>query len=760
MTTGWDDHGFWGLMRRLGRQFLLLLFWTFFRTRVKGLEHIPAKGGALLAPNHQSYLDGVLMTALIRRPVRFVMSRDVYSRWFVYPFARFTRSIPIEQTQSPRELLLSLREAQEEIKAGGLVCMFPEGQLTRNGQLLPFRRGVERIMRGLKAPIVPVAIDGAMDTALGVRGGKVRILKAFRFRRAPINVAIGEPIPADSPAYKLREEVCRLMGDAYDFRREDTAPLHREALRAMRRKPFSKNFGDHSTPGPVPTFRVLAAAAVLGRRLHPVWKDDEFAGILLPPSLGAFAVNMAALLAGKVPVNLNYTTSPKVLKEICGVAGIRVVLTSRAFLEKSNVKVPEDLKTVLLEDVREQATSGDKLWGMLAGLFWPAGALERALGRKEPARLDDLATLVFSSGSTGMPKGVMLSHWNVQSNVKGALQYIELEPNSRLLAILPFFHSFGYMAALWMPPITNLAVTYYPNPLDGRAIGAMVERDRITHLFATPSFLSTYIRRVEPGQFGSLTFVLTGAEKLRDSLSDAFERNFGLAPAEGYGCTETSPVVSLNGEDYREPGIFQAGQRRGTVGRPIPGVSLRVEDVETGEPCPPGKPGKLFVTGPNIMQGYYKDEERTKEAMRDGWYDTGDIAQVDEDGFLAITDRLARFTKMSGEMVPHGRIEEALQSLSGEDEQAFAVTGVEDERRGERLAVLYTVEEEEAKSILDRVGGEEGGLPSLWVPRWQNFVKVDEIPKLGSGKLDLKKVRQIAREALEDQNGNGNGNGD
>ncbi len=760
MKTGWDDHGFWGLARWLGRRSLLMLFWTFFRTRVKGLEHIPAEGGALLAPNHQSYLDGVLMTALIRRPVRFVMSREVYSRWFVYPFARFTRSIPIEPTQSPRDLLRSLREAQEEIKAGGLVCMFPEGQLTRNGQLLPFRRGVERIMRGLKAPIVPVAIDGAMDTALGVRGGKVRIHRAFRFRRAPINVAVGEPIPADSPAYRLREEVCRLMGSAFDYRREDVEPLHREALRAIRRKALAKNFADHSTEGPVPNLRVLAAVSVLGRRLRPVWEKDEFVGILLPPSLGGFAVNMAASLAGKVPVNLNYTTSPGILKEICSVAGIRVVLTSRAFLEKANLKVPEDLETVLLEDVRGEATRGDKIWGLLAGLFWPARALEKALGRKKPAQIDDLATLVFSSGSTGTPKGVMLTHWNVQSNVKGALQYIEIAPDSRLLGILPFFHSFGYTAALWLPPIARLAVTYYPNPLDGRAIGAMVERDRATHLFATPSFLSTYIRRVEPGQFGSLTFVLTGAEKLRDSLADSFARNFGLLPVEGYGCTETSPVVSLNGEDYREPGIFQAGMRRGTVGRPIPGVSLRVEDVESGEPCPPGKAGMLLVTGPNIMQGYYKDEERTREAIRDGWYITGDIAQVDEDGFLSITDRLARFTKMSGEMIPHGRIEEALQSLSSEDEQAFAVTGIQDEKRGERLAVLYTVEEKEAKSILERVGGEEGGLPSLWVPKWQNFVKVEEIPKLGSGKLDLKRVRAIAEEALVDGNGGGNGNGD
>lgn len=722
------------------------LFRAVCRTRVVGLENIPADGGALLAPNHQSYLDGILLFTVLRRPVRFVMSSEMYHRWFIWPFARLTRSIPIESSQSPRDLIRSIREASEEIRRGGLVCIFPEGQLSRNGAMQPFRRGIERIMKGLDAPIIPVAIDGAYDTWGGLRGGRLHFV--VRLRRPIIRVAIGSPLTAGTPAPLLRRAVVELMVEAYAMRREEAVPLHRMAMGYLRRHPLERKFADHQTEEPLPCAKVAAAVVALGRALRPHWSAHNHVGVLLPPSIGAVAVNVAALLAGRVPINLNYTMSPDVVRTVCERGDIGVIITARAFVEKANLALPDGIPVVWLEDIRKGITGRDRLVALLMGLLMPIGMLERALGRTQPARIDDVATLVFSSGSTGVPKGVMLSHWNVWSNALGAVQYVELQSNACILGILPFFHSFGYTATLWLSFFRRVGVIFYPNPLDARTVGALVEKHRVTHLFATPTFLGSYIRRVEPEQFGSLTFVLTGAEKLRDSVANGFRARFGITPVEGFGASELSPVVAINALDYRAPGFYQQGSRPGTVGQPIPGVTVRVVDLETSEELLPGRAGMLLVRGTNVMQGYYKDPARTAEALRDGWYVTGDVASVDEDGFLTIRDRLARFSKIGGEMVPHIRIEETLAKIAAREETVFAVTAVPDEKKGERLVVLYALEEAEAKRCAEEIANPESGLPALWVPRWNDFVQVESIPILGSGKLDLREIKRIAQERV------------
>jgi hypothetical protein len=283
-----------------------------------------------------------------------------------------------------------------------------------------------------------------------------------------------------------------------------------------------------------------------------------------------------------------------------------------------------------------------------------------------------------------------------------------------VLGILPFFHSYGLTVTLWLPLVKALGVSYYPTPLDARGIGETVQRHRVTHLFATPSFLSIYARRTQPGQFGSLTYAQTGAEKLRPAVAEAFEARFGLKPIEGYGATECSPVVTMNTCDYRCPGIYQAGARAGSVGHPLPGVALRVVDIETGETLPPGRPGMLLARGPNVMSGYFDAPELTAEVLRDGWYVTGDVAMMDDDGFVRITDRLSRFSKIAGEMVPHVKIEEALQELSGEPDRAFAVTGVADPKKGERLVALHTLPEAKAREVAAAL--QQSGLPALWIP--------------------------------------------
>jgi acyl-[acyl-carrier-protein]-phospholipid O-acyltransferase/long-chain-fatty-acid--[acyl-carrier-protein] ligase len=304
------------------------------------------------------------------------------------------------------------------------------------------------------------------------------------------------------------------------------------------------------------------------------------------------------------------------------------------------------------------------------------------------------------------------------------------------------FHSFGFTVTLWLPAELAVSVVYHPSPLDLNAVGELVRDYRVTFLLATPTFLQAYLRRCSPEDFGSLKYVVVGAEKLPERLALAFEDRFGIRPLEGYGTTECSPVVAVNTPDFRGPGFRQVGAKRGRIGHPLPGVSVRIVDPDTGTPLPVHTPGLLLARGPNVMKGYLGKPEKTAEVLRDSWYVTGDIASQDEDGFLTITDRLSRFSKIGGEMVPHIKLEEHLQELAGATEQRFAVTGVPDGKKGERLVVLHTLSAEELRSTLEKLP--QIGLPHLWTPRTNQFFHVDELPYLGIGKLDLRQIRALA----------------
>lgn len=730
------------------RFILVCIFRALYRVNVRGIENVPKSGGALLVSNHQSFLDATVIGATIDRPVRFLIHRRMYNHPLIWPFAHFFRSIPIDGDGPPRELIGSLREASRLVEQGELVCIFPEGQLTRTGNLLPFKRGMERIMRDREEPVIPFCIDGLFQSWWGRPWGKLRLPRP-RLCRRRIEIYFGKPRPGDTPAPRIRQDVALLLREAFEARRLSARPLHRTAIRSLRLDPLGRRYTDHNTPKPLPNFKVLAAAVVLGEKLLPHWRRERTVGILLPPAIGSMAINIAALLAGRVPVNLNYTVGPGTMEKICADARIRIVITSREFVEKARLDLPGDLKVIHTEDIRGGVTGRDRLRGMLLGMFLPVGLLESRLGRRRRARLDDVATLIYSSGSTGVPKGVMLTHWNVLSNMLSVCQVVRVGPTERLLGVLPFFHSFGYTVGIWLPFQARVKVSYYPNPLDARAIGQIAKRDKVTIIFGTPTFLSAYTRRLMGGEFGSVKLVVAGAEKLRGYIAEAFREKFGIEPREGFGCTETSPVVSINCDDFRAAGVYQKGTRRGSIGLPIPGVCSRIVDIETGEELGEEETGMLQVRGPNIMKGYHRLKEKTAESIVDGWYITGDVAKMDEDGFITITDRLARFSKIGGEMVPHIQVEQALHNALGLKEQVFAVTAVADERKGERLAVLHTNKEEEARKAREGLG--EQGIPAIWQPRMSDFIPVEEIPVLGSGKMDLQKLKGIARETLPEK---------
>jgi acyl-[acyl-carrier-protein]-phospholipid O-acyltransferase/long-chain-fatty-acid--[acyl-carrier-protein] ligase len=724
--------------------FLRLLLWllthSIYRIRIEGRDNIPAKGGALLVCNHLSFIDAMLLMASTDRRVRFIMLKDFYDHPIIHPFARIMEAIPISSRLRPRDLIHSLREASAAIQGGRVVCIFAEGQITRIGQLLPFRRGLERIMKGVDAPIIPVNLDGVWGSIFSFDRGRF-LWKRPRRSLHPVTISYGRPLPPTSTAFEVRQAVQALHSEAYRNHKAGMKPLHRTFVRAARRHPSRFSMADGRVP------RVRAGSALtrtifLSRRLKHAWRGQKMVGILIPPSVAGSLVNFAALLSGKVPVNLNYTVSNQVLAACAGQCGIRTVVTSKAFLEKVNLEVPGE--KILLEDLAAGPRLGEKLLALLMTWTLPVRVLEKALGAGASPALDDLATVIFSSGSTGDPKGVMLTHYNIASNVEQLGQVFSLGRKDRILGVLPFFHSFGFTGTFALPLALGAGVIYHTSPLDAAAIGELVRKYAVTFLVATPTFLLGYIRRCEPEDFGSLDYVLVGAEKLQERVAQAFEDRFGLRPLEAYGCTECSPAVAVNARDYRAPGYRQVGAKRGRIGHPLPGVSVRIVEPETMDPLGVNQPGLLLVRGPNVMKGYLGKPDKTAEVLRDGWYVTGDIAAIDEDGFLAITDRLSRFSKIGGEMVPHLKVEEKLHEIAGVTEQVFAVTGVPDEKKGERLVVLHTLQTEKLKECLSKLN--LTGLPNLWVPRPDAFFQVPSLPYLGSGKLDLRRIREIAVE--------------
>jgi acyl-[acyl-carrier-protein]-phospholipid O-acyltransferase/long-chain-fatty-acid--[acyl-carrier-protein] ligase len=721
---------------------LLLSTNTFYRLTVVGGENIPQRGGALLVPNHVSFVDAFLLLACTDRPVRFLADISYYNHWLLRPFMRSLGAISISSSGGPKLILQAMRDAGDAIERGELVCIFPEGQITRLGMMLPFRRGFERIVKGRNVPIIPIFLDRVWGSIFSRAGGRF-FTKVPSKLPYPVTVSVGEPLPADTPLHDVRRHVRELGTEAWINRSHESLPLHHTLVRRFRRRPWKLAFAD-ATRGEVSRFKALAGAVALARALRPYWKGQKNVGILLPSTVVGALINIATAMAGRVAVNLNFTAGKRGMEAAARQAGLKTVVTSGLFVAKAELELPGGVELIFLEDLAKEIGAGDRIVAMFLALFVPIRILERACGAERPVRATDLATIIFSSGSTGEPKGVPLTHFNVDANLRACLQIVPITPRDRVMGMLPFFHSFGYTATLWMVVGVGVPAIYHPSPLDAASIGELVRKYKATIMFSAPTFLQLYTRRIAAGQFGSLRLVIVGAEKLRPAIADAFRDHFGVEPLEGYGVTETAPVLAVNVPDFRAAGLYQPGWRRGTVGRVVPGVSARTVDPETYEVLPPGEEGMIIVRGPNVMLGYLDRPDLTAAAFHEGWYITGDIGVFDEDGFLRITDRYSRFSKIGGEMVPHGVIEEALECGHGGEERAFAVTAVEDARKGERIVVITTLSREELPPVLE--GLAKQGLPNLFIPRHDDFLRVDTIPVLGTGKVDLGGVRRLAAE--------------
>ncbi len=518
----------------------------------------------------------------------------------------------------------------------------------------------------------------------------------------------------------------------------------RAMLRVCRQRLFDWKIAD-STGDSLSGGQLLMRALILARllRREVLANDEKYVGVLIPPSNGAMVVNAALALSRRVVVNVNYSATSEVVNACLKSAGVRHVLTSQRVLDKLNLKL--DAELVLLESLKEKLTLADKLTSALLAYAFPAWLTERLIGLASSSP-DDEVTVIFTSGSTGEPKGVVLTNGNVTSNIYGMYKVVRLNREDIILGILPFFHSFGYTITLWGPLAIDLQAAYHFSPLDARQVGKLAGERKATIILATPTFLRSYLKRCDKEDFASIQVVVAGAEKLPVALSDAFEEKFGVRPIEGYGATELSPLVSVNVPAGRSTGK-KIDSREGSVGQPIPDVEARIVDPDTWQTLPTGEDGMLLIRGPNLMKGYLNDPEKTAKVVRDGWYVTGDVARLDAEGFIHITGRESRFSKIGGEMVPHVLIEETIHEFlsGGKDADPIAVvTAVPDERKGERLVVVHLPLPKTPAEISKHLAGK--GMPNLWIPGEDCYLQVEELPLLGSGKLDLKGLAALAKE--------------
>ncbi len=568
---------------------------------------------------------------------------------------RSMKAIPIASSGGPKMILQAFREAGKALDAGDIVCIFPEGQLTRTGLdgPLPARAPAHRERPShahhprAPRPAEPQRLQPRQPQQ-AARAPALPHDDLVRAARWPPTLPSSTCARRSAGSTRKRglsaKTTSALCIMASFIRRDDTRLGWRWS---MRKRPHCRSSSRSPAPwrSPVPCGRAGRA--------------KQNAGILLPASAGGALANLAVALAGKTAVNLNFTTGRAGMERSAKQAGLKILITSREFLAKGKIDPPGMLDLVFLEDLKAGIKPSDRWLSLLLAFLAPIRMLERRCGAEKKPDVDDTATVIFSSGSTGDPKGVVLSHFNIGSNIEAISQVYRVLPADRLMGILPFFHSFGY-TMFWFAANSGMGMICHPSPLDAAMIGSLVERFRGTVLLATPTFLQLYQRRCTPAQFGSLRLILVGAEKLPESVGLSFEDAFGIRPMEGYGLTECSPVVAVNSFDWREPGYFQPGSRRGYVGQPLPGVLVNVVSNETGQTLGPDEQGLVLVKGPNVMRGYLGRDDLTKAAFRDGWYVTGDQGLLSEDGFLKITGRLSRFSKIGGEMVPHVLIEEIL----------------------------------------------------------------------------------------------------
>jgi acyl-[acyl-carrier-protein]-phospholipid O-acyltransferase/long-chain-fatty-acid--[acyl-carrier-protein] ligase len=718
-----------------------LLGRTLYRVTPVGIEGLPATGGVLLLPNHISYIDAIVLQLACPRPIRFLVYDEFFRAKLLRWGLRLLGAIPI----SPKKARAAIETAVDALAQGDVVCLFPEGGLTRTATLQKLNRGYEIIARKARVPVMPVWLENVWGSVFSYYGGQF-FWKLPRFVPLKVWVYFGAPMTSEeAPVETVRSRMLDMSEAAFQARPELRGHLGRECIRGLRKRFFRPVVTDAYANRVLKGGELLAVGIAFSQWLKKNVPEKRV-GVVLPPGLGATIANLGLVLANKVPVNLNFTAGRAANESAIARAGIQRLITAPAMMEQVKDFPWLENRVDLATTLKSFDPKMLKRWGVLA-LVTPVAMLARWLDLPREGDRAECA-LLFTSGSAGEPKGVVLTHRNILGNIAqiGAI-LAQVDLNS-ILGCLPTFHSFGFTVTLWWPMLNGPRVITYPSPLDTPKLAELIEKHRIELLLTTPTFLRSYLRKAKPEQLRPLRLIVTGAEKLPVDLIADFEAKFGIKICEGYGMTEGSPVIACNLPDAPPSKANPAGilaRRVGSVGRLVPGIAARIRDPETGEARSLFEPGMLWLRGANIFEGYLNDDKRTADVLHDGWYKTGDIGRLDEDGFLFIEGRLSRFSKIAGEMVPHltveQKINEAWPEQAAGNGTGVAVLGVPDDKKGEAL-VLLTTFPIDASDLRKRLTA--AGLPQLWVPKV--IKQVDTLPLLATGKLDLRACQQLAQE--------------
>jgi len=711
------------------------------RTSLKSIKAFGAKDlpkeGSLLLPNHVTELVPVALQLACPRPIRFIVHESIFRVSELNRFFRQAGAISVPNVRTEE----AAQEAAARIRAGETVCIVPVAPRSRSGTQIQLQTGFELIARLADAPVVPVWLDRRRGPRSLDEEEKFAQPKEFS---VPGTVAFGKPVSPGAITLGLaRERLLELGEFCFQERPGLDDHLGRVTIRGLRRAQFSDAVIDGIDHRRMKGGNLLAASLALSRWIKKNCPGERIA-VVLPPGIGAVIANVGITLANKIPVNLNFTAGRASLQSAIERGQILHAISAKLVMNRLQ-DFPWPKYVHRLEELVPELKSRIVFWRLIVLLApsWLISALLRLPakgGRKE-------AVLLFTSGTSGQPKGVVLSHRNIIANVMQFRAMVYLDRSDTLMASLPFFHCFGCTVTLWHPLMEGVRTVTYPTPVDVVKNAELIERYKVTLLTTTPTFVRGYLRRSEPRQFASIRLLVAGAEKLPRELAESFKEKFGITILEGYGLTETAPVVSVNLPDPPKRHADQRVQpssRTGSVGILLPGQAAQIRDIDSDELLNPHALGILWLKGPNVFEGYLNDEAWTEKVLQDGWFRTGDLARFDEDGFLYIEGRLSRFSKIAGEMVPHETIEEKIAETFGfelEEERVIVVVGLPDQSKGESL-VLLTTRDLSPKELRKRLLA--AGIPSLWVPK---VVKpVSQIPLLGTGKLDLGKCRQLAME--------------
>ena len=716
-TAARTTRGIDGLLKHVARA----LFRTFFELEVRGLENLPKEGErAIIAPNHVSLLDAPLLHALLPSHAAYAIDTGMANTWWVKPFLKLAKSFPIDPTKP-----LGMRHLIKSVKDGQSLVIFPEGRLTVTGGLMKVYDGTAMIADKADAKIIPVRIDGLERSRFGYLSSTQTKKQWFPKTTVTILPAVSLHVDPSLRGRNRRQAAGAALQDVMTDTAVLTTLIDQSLFEALVLARKNRDTGwpvlEDPLGGKLSYKKLIIGAQVLGAKIAPLAPEGATVGVLLPNAVGVAVTFFALQSIGRVAAMLNFTAGPQNVAAACNAAKIDVVLTSRTFVEKGHLEpiiaaIEPSARIVYLEDIRATITFADKIKGMLAG-----GTPQVKTDPHAPA------AVLFTSGSEGTPKGVVLSHRNLLANCAQCLTRVACNGSDKVFNALPVFHSFGLTAGLLMPLIGGVPVYLYPTPLHYRIIPELVYGSNATILFGTDTFLTGYARAAHPYDFARVRLVLAGAEAVKDRTRQLYMDRFGVRILEGYGVTETAPVLAIN---------TPLANKAGTVGRLSPLMEARLEPVPGIE-----KGGRLFVRGPNVMLGYYRTENPgVLERPQDGWHDTGDIVEIDAQGFIAIKGRAKRFAKIAGEMVSLS----AIEALSAELWPNIITVAVSlpDVRKGERLALLTTEATCTREAFLQFA--KRKGATELMVP--SDYFVVEKIPLLGSGKPDYVAALALAKE--------------